>query len=517
MRIDRQPTYLDLFSGCGGLSLGFRQAGYRPLLALDSDPHAVACYNFNLQGDALGAIQTDLGAFRTPDDVATFLESHGIGEGDCDVLVGGPPCQSFSTVGRTKVRALMHSDEKMRERWEEQNAKRTMLFEAYVLFVEYLQPRWFLFENVPAIRSHKAFSRIEARFKSLTSLDGRNLNYTIIPENYWASDYGVPQHRRRFLMVGFRSDIRVSTWLPPDKHPAPSVAEALGDLPQVPHNHKTPEMPHSAEASSEYQTRMRKYPSGAACNTVYNHISRRHNPDDVALFALMAPGARFSDKEVQRVLPQINLKHHLLKYSVEKFQDKLHKLHPDHPSWTVTAHLQKDCYKFIHYSQARTITVREAARLQSFPDGFVFPDSLGPAYRLIGNAVPPLLSAAFGRSFRASDPGLDSTTERVRAILPDEEWRRAQILALGRVNTAREHSRLRLVVAAGALVTIEGKPWADAARILGQRIPHRLERWFNTLQRTGLWGPIQRMLTPPQSQEAELPLDLFPEAPMAAD
>jgi DNA (cytosine-5)-methyltransferase 1 len=137
---------------------------------------------------------------------------------------------------------------------------------------------------------------------------------------------------------------------------------------------------------------------------IYNHVCRSHNPDDIALFERMAPGSKFSDPDVRRAMEEINPEHKLLKYSVEKFKDKLHKLVPDRPSWTVTAHLQKDCYKFIHYNQPRTISVREAARLQSFPDWFVFPAVLGAAFRLIGNAVPPLLGFAFASSFRESDP-----------------------------------------------------------------------------------------------------------------
>jgi DNA (cytosine-5)-methyltransferase 1 len=104
---------------------------------------------------------------------------------------------------------------------------------------------------------------------------------------------------------------------------------------------------------------------------------------------------------------EINPDHKLIKYSKDKFKDKLHKLDPKRPAWTVTAHLQKDCYKFIHHRQARTITVREAARLQSFPDWFLFEDlSMISAFRLIGEAVPPVFMRAFAESFVKADPWL---------------------------------------------------------------------------------------------------------------
>jgi DNA (cytosine-5)-methyltransferase 1 len=488
MPTDRQPTYLDLFAGCGGLSLGFRHAGFKPLLAVDIDPQAVATYNFNFDEGGSGAVRADLAALKTHGDVADFLARFNIGEGDCDVLVGGPPCQSFSTVGRTKVRALMEGDERMRERWEQRNALRTSLFGAYVLFLEYLQPRWFLFENVPAIRSHDAFEKIRERFASLCTPDGRKLSYGIAAENYWASDYGVPQHRRRFLMVGYRTDIGIADWTRPARVVGPSVREALDDLPSVASGHKQRQIQHAVAPKSEYQSLMRREPSGESCKFVYNHIGRTHNADDVELFRRMAQGAKFSDPEVQAALPDINPNHKLLKYSVEKFQDKLHKLDPSRPSWTVTAHLQKDCYKFIHYRDPRTITVREAARLQSFPDWFVFPCAMAPAYRLIGNAIPPLLAEAFAKSFHASDPGLRCGLERVRAVLPDRQWR----LLLSILGGANKHTtfggQLRRVLAAGKLVQSDNFPWSDAARVLGARDPQCLARQFSLVRRLGIWA-----------------------------
>jgi DNA (cytosine-5)-methyltransferase 1 len=402
MNSGREPTYVDLFSGCGGLSLGFRKAGFKSLIAVDWDSAAVHCYNDNLRaGSYAGAVQADLGAFRTHADVAAFLDQYGIGPGDCDVLAGGPPCQSFSLVGRTKVKALVEADERRKEEWERVAASRTMLFETYALFLEYLAPRWFLFENVPAIKSHSLYHQILARFNSLKAPDGKRLGYVINADTYWASDYGVPQDRRRFLMVGHREESGIPCWTPPARQREITVHEAISDLPTIASGAKVHRMEYDSGPSSVYQEEMR---SGGT--DLFNHICRNHNEDDVALFERMRAGARFSDPDVQVALREINPEHKLLKYSVDKFQDKLHKLDPDRAAWTVTAHLQKDCYKFIHPTQPRTVSVREAARLQSFPDWFVFPTVLGSAFRLIGNAVPPLLAFAFAQSFRESDPEL---------------------------------------------------------------------------------------------------------------
>jgi DNA (cytosine-5)-methyltransferase 1 len=406
-----KPTYLDLFSGCGGVSLGFQAAGFRPLLAVDWDSTAVDCYNFNPQDDEHpGAVKADLSLIRSHEDVARFLAPYGIGPGDCDVLAGGPPCQSFSVVGRTKVRALMESDELRKKQWESITASRTMLFEAYALFLEYLAPRWFLFENVPAIRSHAVFEKIQHRFANLRTPSDVPLKYSLTSNNYWASDYGVPQQRRRFIMVGYQQNLGISSWQAPKHLPSVRVREAIGDLPKLQNGAKEHVVQYSGESLTPYQKRMREPKPDRDPAVVYNHVCRTHNPDDVALFGRMGPGARFSDPEVQTALRDINPEHKLIKYAVDKFQDKLHKLDPDRPAWTVTAHLQKDGYKFIHYEQPRTISVREAARLQSFPDWFVFPVSMGPAFRLIGNAVPPMMAQAFAASFRACDPELSDGT-----------------------------------------------------------------------------------------------------------
>lgn len=395
------PTFVDLFSGCGGLSLGFLRAGYRCLLAIDNDPQAVSCYNLNLKGDLdSGAILKDLREFKTRDHVRAFLDEHRIKPSMCDVLVGGPPCQSFSMVGRNKIRALLKSEDNAYDYWEEKDNERAALFEIYARFVEVLQPRWFLFENVPTIQKHELFPLIIQRFKGLQDDSGKPILYDLKQGTYLASRYGVPQDRKRFFLIGHRGEIGTNGWQGPIKKRPVTVSQALGDLPKIPHGNKDRELAYSSPPKSSYQRMMRSEKPAGARGRVFDHICRTHNADDVALFARMQPGARFADPEVQDTIREINPHHKLIKYSTDKFKDKLHKLDPDKPAWTITAHLQKDCYKFIHHNQPRTITVREAARLQSFPDWFRFNGlPMGASFRLVGNAVPPLLAQAFAESF----------------------------------------------------------------------------------------------------------------------
>jgi DNA (cytosine-5)-methyltransferase 1 len=433
--------------------------------------------------------------------------------GDCDALIGGPPCQSFSVVGRNKINALMKEDEASRESWEEKNRQRTTLFEAYALFLEVLAPRWFFFENVPAIRSHEQYASIEQRFATLKRPDGSELKYTPIPDTYWASDYGVPQRRRRFIMVGYRTDLSLPTWTPPIQLPAPNVSEALDDLPPVPSGHRKHQKVYSGRPVTRYQKLMRRGLNKARKGYVLNHVCRDNNADDVALFGRMKPGARFSDGDVQKAIREINPDHKLIKYSTDKFQDKLHKLNDQEPAWTVTAHLQKDCYKFIHHSQPRTITVREAARLQSFPDRIEFPEALGSAFRLIGNAVPPLLAQAFAESFLNSDSELARKVDFVRRTLPGFVW--LQLAPLLKEHSLRSQRgrppvALRSVLAVGIKVELGGEKWEDVvAEINGAKVS-TYKKHLQMLKYTGDWARVMSFMKKPcPSEDAQEVLSLL--------
>lgn len=393
---------MDLFSGCGGISLGFARAGHTCVLAADNDASAVATYNANLADEAgHAAIIADLAMFRSKFDVAQFAKKNLERGAAVDILVGGPPCQSFSIVGRNKINALARADGNAERYWQQRNKERTRLYEAYALAVEYFRPRFFVFENVPGIRSHAIFPQLINRFREIR-VGRKRERYHLHFDEFVAADYGVPQNRRRFVLVGELAQGE-PRWSAPPRRRMVTVQDALGDLPVVNAGQRDPAVPYASRPRTAYQRRMRA--TGlTSVDTVFNHVCRWHNPDDVALFQRMSPGARFADSDVQQALKEINPHHKLLKYSRDKFMDKLHRLDPMRPAWTVTAHLQKDCYKFIHYSQSRTITVREAARLQSFPDSFTFNEvSMVTAFRLIGNAVPPLFAEAFARSLPFED------------------------------------------------------------------------------------------------------------------
>jgi DNA (cytosine-5)-methyltransferase 1 len=397
---ENRPGVLDLFCGVGGLSLGFLMAGFRVQLAIDNDPDAIECYNKNLKGTCdAGAVLFDLSKIESHEQVKEFLESNDKSPTDFSAVVGGPPCQGFTTIGRTKLNALLKSagSEEKRQILEKRDNERCALFETFALFVEVIKPAWFFFENVPTIRNHKIYKRLIARFESLKSDDGAKLEYSLTPDVYTASHYGVPQIRKRFILVGRLQS--GTQFIPPRKRYSPkNVSNALSDLPRIEAGARKKELKLARPAKGGYQKLIRSGYLPGETKAVHDHICRSHVDDDIELFRQMAQGERFADERVRQLVKAINPKHHLSSYSVESFTDKLHRLQGVKPAWTITAHLQKDGYKFIHHRQARTISVREAARLQSFPDWFRFGElGMGSAFRLIGNAVPPLMARAFAR------------------------------------------------------------------------------------------------------------------------
>ena len=415
---ENRPAILDLFCGVGGLSLGFLMAGFRVKLAVDNDEDAVACYNKNLIGacDA-GAIVADLAKVKTHNQVRKFLEERNLQPTDFYAVVGGPPCQGFATIGRTKLNALLKTAKKEKRAacaraLKNRDKERCALFETFALFVEVIKPKWFFFENVPTIRNHKIYPRLLARFNDLHSPDGEKLDYEISPDVYVASHYGVPQKRQRFILVGCLKTT-LAKWVQPRKRSVPiTVADALGDLRRIEAGARKSTLNYSKQAKRTYQRLMRSGFLSEEMRELHDHICRSHEDDDIELFARMKQGQRFADEAVQQALVEVNPKHHLRPYATENFTDKLHRLEGARPAWTVTAHLQKDGYKFIHHRQARTISVREAARLQSFPDWFRFSElGMGSAFRLIGNAVPPLMACAFARKMLPVSQGVQSPVD----------------------------------------------------------------------------------------------------------
>lgn len=463
--------YMDMFAGCGGISLGFLTAGCTPVASVESDPLAALSHGANFGPRSAGGDRPALHVARdavteTAETVFADLGLNGEVCDQIDVLVGGPPCQAFARVGRAKLReqARRREDDSPDDAFLVDG--RVSLWQRYVTFIRATKPVALLMENVPDILNHGGNNVAELVSKSLVE-EGYEVAYTLLN----AAWYGVPQMRERMILLGFHRASGIKPRFPAPTHyvdlpsgyigaknaarrvlksegsahhrwiadpartamPATSASEALADLPplfsremlrtgQIRRGAKDPSEPvHyiANEPTTAYSRLMRSW-SGFAADATTGHVFR-YLPRDYKIFSEVQPGWEYPEihAHVERKIAAwlANRKRRGLPtdardpdvidfvaawripYDPGKFPNKWWKLRPDSPVRTLMAHLGKDSYSHIHFDseQARTITVREAARLQSFPDGFVFKGSMNPAFKQIGNAVPPLFAYAIAR------------------------------------------------------------------------------------------------------------------------
>ena len=477
-----KPRVLDLFAGCGGISLGFSVAGFSIAGAVEFDPEAAASHGRNFHdGDVAHSQARDITKI-SPDQLAKDLQV-GPTTDAFDVLVGGPPCQAFARVGRPKLREVENHVEAFK------HDPRARLYIDYLRYVEAFVPLAVLVENVPDVLNHGGQNIAEEIAEVLES-KGYICRYTLLN----AAFYGVPQMRERMILIAYRREIAdVVTFpapthfidLPPgyegtrsvalkflhsdiadDAHhyiqapkaarslpPAVTAEDALGDLPAIDARKLLKSgalrrgarrfdepMPYDKEPHTAYAKLIRTWPGFEAPPALSDHVIR-YLPRDYPLFARMNPGDQYPQaydhamemfeqhlallaKQGVKVKPG-SQRYEEIKasivppYDIGKFPNKWRKMWRDQPARTLMAHLGKDSYSHIHYddSQARTISVREAARLHSFPDGFTFCGTMNPAFRQIGNAVPPLLAKAVANHMMKTlqQPEREATDEPCRA------------------------------------------------------------------------------------------------------
>lgn len=367
VRQTRGPTAVDLFCGAGGLSLGLQDAGFAVLAGADVDPFSIETHVANIGG--LGY----LGDLADPTDFLDHLDAWGVKE--VDLIAGGVPCQPFSRAGRSKIRSLVQAG--IRPSVD----PRTTLWRSFVRIVEAVQPRAVLLENVPDLAVWEDGAILTGFRESLAGLGYLTTAARVIN----AFDHSVPQHRARLFVVGLRSG-RDFKW--PDSEPPCTLRDAIGDLPVVPPAQRQEALPYEGP-ETWLQRRLRRGLSRDDDRLVYDHVTRDVRPDDAEAFTLLAPGQTYKD------LPD-----RLRRYRSDIFMDKYNRLVWDELSRSITAHISRDAYWYIHPEQHRTLSIREAARVQTFPDRFRFAGAPSHQYRQIGNAVPPLLAEAMGRSLR---------------------------------------------------------------------------------------------------------------------
>lgn len=368
-----RPLAADLFSGAGGLSLGLRMAGATVVMGCDINPEAAQTHAHHFPGLSLNG---DLGDPATVQAVGRTLQEAGI-----DILAGGPPCQPFSKAGRSKIRHRVQHH--LRDPYDE----RRDLWQSFVEIAEIARPRAVIMENVPDMALDAEMFILRSIAKRLEDAD-YSVDFRIVA----TSDYGVPQFRQRLIMVALRDRCEF-VW--PERTMTTTLGQAIGDLPEVEGGWVDETATERGLAYdkplNDFQFRMRTIEPLPTLGKVHDHVTRAVRPDDLAAFKLMDSQTKYSDLPAE-----------LRRYRSDIFDDKYKRLDWDGLSRTITAHIAKDGYWYIHPRQHRTITVREAARIQTFPDGFRFAGPPTAAFRQIGNAVPPFLGEALGNAVLAS-------------------------------------------------------------------------------------------------------------------
>lgn len=354
-----KKTYnvIDLFSGCGGFSFGFEQAGYKILLGVDIWQEALKTFKKNHKDSKV--LEADLSLLPTE----KILNKCNVSKQDIDVIIGGPPCQGFSLSG-----------------FRQEDDPRNQLYKSFVRVVKDIQPKAFVMENVPGLVKlfkGKAKDEIISHFESI----GYNVTYKIL----MASEYGVPQNRKRVFFVGLKKGIFD---FPDDVFQFPEPTNGAGRLPLLTCKNALSDLPllengeevieYISSPQNDYQKLMR-----GKSTSIHNHIPTIHKKQTVDIISLVPDGGNYKDlpKELQET---------------RKVNIAWTRMNSNKPSFTIdTGHNHH-----FHYIANRVPTVRESARIQSFPDEFIFEGSKTNQLKQVGNAVPPLLGRVIAEKLK---------------------------------------------------------------------------------------------------------------------
>lgn len=353
------------------------RAGFTCVGAVDHSAEAIKIFKANFP-QVRKIIQSDITELS-----AEALEGH-LQTNFVDIIVGGPPCQGFSQA--RQVDGSNHGPRVVED-------PRRHLYREFLRMVGHFRPKAFVIENVLGIRSASGgqyFTRVQA--------EARALGYRVVPRVEDASKLGVPQMRRRQLFFGVRADL--PGFLPREIRPADrahlgaTLGDAIMDLPELNANSGSQEMDYDLEKRKKFTSHTQSHFIYSVleidrAKTLTAHESRPHSERDLRDFRRLKEGD--NSREAMRRGVEFDFP-----YDKTTFKDRYTRQHRDRPCSTIVAHLSKDGLMFIHPTQDRSLTPREAARIQTFPDWFAFPVPRTHQYRAIGNAVPPLVSEAVG-------------------------------------------------------------------------------------------------------------------------
>jgi DNA (cytosine-5)-methyltransferase 1 len=372
-------TLVDFFCGAGGLSLGFLQSGFNVKLANDIEDVCIQTYKYNhpeLPSDKV--IQGDIK--QIVDRIEDYIDE------DIDIVVGGPPCQGFSEANRQRVI----------------DDPRNKLYKYFVQAVEKIAPKFVVMENVKGML--KVAEQVVEDYESLRIVrDGKEYSYKVNYQILNSENFSVAQSRERLIYIAIRSDIMESRQVTPDlvfkqisenckNHKTFILQDALDEIKPL----EAPRMKNMNEADSDTTGKkidINSYENNEYLNLInmgrkipycYNHKARYVSDVNYEIYKRLDPGDDATNEKIADIMPYAHRNH--------CFKDKYYKLYADRPCRTITAHLRMDCHSHIHPSQIRALTPREAARVQSFPDDYLFWGAYLKTYMQVGNAVPPMMA-----------------------------------------------------------------------------------------------------------------------------
>lgn len=380
------PTVVDLFAGGGGLSLGFTQAGYKIVLANDVEEVCINSYRYNHpEVPSERVVQADI---RTiVDNITDFVPE------DVDVVIGGPPCQGFSSANQQRII----------------DDPRNELYKYFLKAVTHIVPKFVVMENVRGMLS--VADQVIDDYKTIKAIkNGQEYSYDVAYAMLNSANFSVAQNRERLIFIAVRNDISNVKKISPisvfdqikqlcSGNQTFNLSDALEFITPLKaqrvknRNEFDDEETGKKVTSNNFSGMDNEYlkliNQGRTIPLVFNHKARYVNDINYEIYHLLQPGEDASDEKIAHIMPY--------KHRLHCFKDKYYKLIPDRPSRTITAHLRMDCHSHIHPFQVRAITPREAARCQSFPDDYLFLGAYLKTYMIIGNAVPVLMSNSIAK------------------------------------------------------------------------------------------------------------------------
>ena len=368
---------VDLFSGAGGLTFGFLYRVHRNRFVLNKDNHILFANEINSKAAKAFRINfpdtcmIEMGIEELEEKTVKAI----IGEETIDLVIGGPPCQSFSTVGKR-----CYDD-------------RARLYEQYRRLLTIIKPKAFLFENVTGIltmRDDEGNSVINTIFHQFESLD-ESLGYNCYRKTLNAVDFGVPQNRERVFIVGIRDDLNLEWEFPRPRHQRKiTLEDAISDFPVLEAGQEVSE--YDKDPQNRFQRLMRDKSKKLSC-----HFASNYGDKICTIIRNVKPGE--GKNQINKLVEEGKLEE---KYKLTSgYRNSYGRLYKDKPCTTITHNMSTPSgLRCIHYEQNRALTPREGARIQSFPDWFQFVGSHSDIKQQIGNAVPPLLAMAFAERFK---------------------------------------------------------------------------------------------------------------------